>query len=270
MTWILHSKNTPPRHASHDQEERSSRLLEENDGDQVLITNPSVVIVPETDNFRYLASYVSSFPNVIELGPSTGETTNIILNNPATRNYVGCEVGKDMLKILNSKFISDPIQTNSQLQQVRFKEINTVDNPHLLVQVFNLLKEGAPERAKPILPSSLAFVVDIGGSEPANKLLPLIFQITKKVSPGLILVKCRELYWQLSGLDGEISPPTPPQKHNKRLHPLKQPLRLCPTSGIAICRFWNYNDDCKKENCEFVHDVCHFCGQQGHRARECI
>eukprot|EP01083_Nonionella_stella_P115758 343545_1 len=47
-------------------------------------------------------------------------------------------------------------------------------------------------------------------------------------------------------------------------HPLKAPMAISPSDGITpICRYYNYHKNgCKKLDCEFDHEHCHWCLQK--------
>ena len=59
-------------------------------------------------------------------------------------------------------------------------------------------------------------------------------------------------------------------KGKRKVHPLKMPRRVAPTTGLMICRFFNYGV-CHQgdEKCSLDHTTCHVCLEEGHRALQC-
>ena len=54
----------------------------------------------------------------------------------------------------------------------------------------------------------------------------------------------------------------------KVLHPLKYSARE-DSQGVMICRYYNYRDCYQGDRCPYNHQLCHQCGEEGHKALTC-
>lgn len=215
-----------------------------------LTNTPLVVIVPETSDFRRAArEYCSQSHDdrtspplgaVVEIGSSTGECTQVILealsSTSSSTTLVGIEVSRSLHKQLEERF---PDRASS------FHKWDFMANPLLLKQ--NLAVELGESNVGP----RLAVFIDVGGCRSAAPVMTLTENVISSLSPLLCVVKCRDWYKRLGGANGpvhdlrrsEILASFTPSKPR---HPLKQPLRLN-QDKVPICRFHNYSlEGCKK------------------------
>ena len=224
-----------------------------------------LLIARETSAYRQLArSQPCATDRVVEIGAAHGAATALLAERAGS--VLGLEISPT---VINATRAAHP--------DLSFEEVDALeDTPRLLE-----LASGA----------TIIFV-DIGGSRPLHALLLLLPRLLAEVRPRLAVVKCREMHAAAAAIVAERADADQPtaaqlldellQRHpprragaaddrardGARLYPLRYKPRAAP-SGVLICRFHNYGDCKKGDDCHYDHEHCHYCGAPGHRALDC-
>jgi len=143
------------------------------------------------------------------------------------------------------------------------------------------------EISNPQTPNCDMVFLDIGGNRELESVALILKFLQAELSPRMIVVKSSELfhhaqnfYRSLENAEASMTfLETGPwwtslenliAESNQKLtglYPLKYPNKT--SNGILICRYHNYSE-CKKGNeCPFDHDHCNTCGVQGHVSKNC-
>ena len=263
---------------------------------------PPFVIVPTTSLYRKFANRtIPPEPNsvlVVEIGCCNGFCTQKIVNRvhaPADQ-VLGMDVGPQFIRECQAKF-----------PNVQFEFINVLMEWNRAKTLIEEKLEKLQQQGGTNKTPELYVYVDIGGNREMESLLPLLQTVQTQLKPSSLIIKSKALFalgqeHDLATLEAwtdmqslaqkallkrrqvESSSETS-NKETKQVatkariyRPLKMPQR-CNSSGIAICRFHNYDrkNGCKVhqdtnhlgKSCPLDHEHCHVCLGVGHVAWQC-
>jgi hypothetical protein len=223
---------------------------------------PHVLVCKKTAEFRRAARFwdLANVNVVLEIGCSFGLTS--------------LQLGKRYTKVIATDISPECIQQRTC----------ALDNVEFLVIDALLAKDEVVELC--IANKVSAIWMDIGGDRNLHAVVLLLGFLLEKL-PLLRFVVCKseKLYVRCvqsnlfalgsSAIDDNgwfanlhASCYASEKERKKLKHPQKYSLRFT-ESGLAICRYHNYEYCKKQELCPFDHTTCHFCGEAGHRALEC-
>ena len=256
----------------------------------------SVRVVYDTASFRRMAwaqlQSTTKEHHVLELGCSTGETSEIIWSQATS--WVGLDTSSEMIQRVQEK-ISMSQQNSTMSSKLYCERLDALVDPSRAEQVACTFHEKGPTDV----------FLDIGGDRSEKTILKMLhFLCVDSTFSQLeqIIIKSEELHtslWKELKLDdneesfhlsrlfferdeawfqekiaSHTSSPFGESIQILPKHPLKAPLRLSPSDGkTPICRFHNYHPDgCSRfrdNACPYDHSFCHLCLKPGHVARQC-
>ncbi|GAX22324.1 hypothetical protein FisN_3Hh470 [Fistulifera solaris] len=225
----------------------------------------SIIITAATKHYRQLAaSQLCPQDAVLEIGCSTGETSEIIWNRASS--WIGWDTSAEMTERTMSKH-------SSSCHRV-CQKMNALSEPALAYQTVHQHQ-----------PATTAVWMDIGGNRDMNGVARMLHWILTSPFPALrlIVVKSEELVRELSSVpvnsEGILQMDGMEFLNQKRLefcrlprHPQQAPKVYSPTDpSLPICRYHNYHKKgCGKgSDCPFDHVHCHMCLEAGHVAMNC-
>jgi len=233
----------------------------------------TIVVTPETKEFRYLVGLITPDDRILEIGCSSGEASVLML--PKCQSWVGFDTSTKMLEKCKTALQALPsIETTKEYHAVIMNAL--VDSPNARREACRF---GSPT----------VVALDIGGNRELINVLRMVSWVTKEFHPNLIMIKSRELTAAIhsssssspssltiddgTGLitDGHDWFQRNRPNHAMPKHPKKAPLVMSPKDpNKPICRYHNYHKNgCQKDDCTFDHEHCHFCLEPGHVAKHC-
>jgi hypothetical protein len=228
-------------------------------------SDPTIIVTPETNHFRQMASQVTSSDKLLEIGCSTGETSKLLI--PLCDTWVGLDTSEQMIAQCKTT-IGDSLDEKT----CHFAIVDALIDP-----------AKAEQECKKFGDLSVIFI-DIGGNRECINVLRMVSWVQETFqTPRLIIVKSRELFHSIkssasidegTGLIENGSDWFRQRKQQRALpkHPLKAPMVMSPKDGTTpICRYHNYHKSgCSKQSvCPLDHDHCHACQKPGHIAKDC-
>jgi hypothetical protein len=235
----------------------------------------TIVVTPETKDFRRLVGLITSTDRVLEIGCSSGEASMLML--PTCRSWVGFDTSEEMLGMCQAAMDRWSCSHCCPKSTTKKKEYHPV--------IMNALVDSTTARKEACrfgIPTVVA--CDIGGNRELVNVLRMISWAMDAFQPNLILIKSRELTKALLETSScAIDPDTGlvdkghdwfqahRPKHAMPKHPKKAPLVMSPVDpNKPICRYHNYHKNgCHKTDCHLDHEYCHFCKEKGHVGKEC-
>lgn len=264
---------------------------------------PAGLLCPDTETFRRFAreagvrtvlpgggdrvvvGQMRKSDRVVEIGSSWGKCTQIIARSLGSPSHVvGLEISKEALK-----------ESRTLCPDINFVQADCLLEPYCITKIATALLAMHSAPPTPDLSPGLVFFVDIGGNrelEALVALLPWLMALGPPLlptAPRLIVVKSQTLFkaatdagglgaatWQdlTRTAEAAVGARRNGGQAVARMHPLKYSMSNVPETGVAICRYHNYDrvggGGCKKGvECPFDHLHCHACLAPGHRAVEC-
>lgn len=227
----------------------------------------TIVVTPETNEFRRLVGCIHTSDRVLEIGCSSGEASKLMVAK--CKSWVGFDTSEEMLKMCRASL--DSVAVSQSTGECHAMIMNALVDP----------KSAREEAVRFGVPTVV--VIDIGGNRELLNVLRMISWVLGAFDARLVLIKSRELTRtilsssldidSMSGLVGNCQAWF--QKNRKRQaipkHPQKAPLVMSPVDpNKPICRYFNYHKKgCIRDDCSFDHEHCHFCLGKGHIGREC-
>ncbi|CAE7722672.1 cbiT [Symbiodinium pilosum] len=220
-------------------------------------------VVASTDSFRKLAKCrPHDGDRILEIGCCFGQCTVILAERAA--EVLALDTSKECVQLTSQRLHEDQLG-----DRARSERLDVLAHPELL----RILGSCDP-------PFTVVFA-DIGGNRELNHVVELL-ELLSQTMPMLsyVAVKSEALAETLgrAPLEGsrltwwqELAQQVCRKKQAKRpmQRILQRPVRRTP-DGTEICRFANYAECSKGEDCRYDHAHCHCCGAVGHYARDCL
>jgi SAM-dependent methyltransferase len=234
--------------------------------DMRAFSEQTILVTPETKDFRHLTGLITSNDRVLEIGCSSGEASLLMVST--CQSWVGFDTSEEMLE-----------KCKTALQSASSR--STKESHPVIMNALVDCRKARDEACRFGLPTTV--VCDIGGNRELFSVLRMLSWVFEEFEPRFILIKSRELMAALQSSSATIDAGTGlinkghawfqenRQKHAMPKHPQKAPMVMSPVDPERpICRYHNYHKNgCKKNDCHLDHDHCHFCLEKGHVAKEC-
>jgi SAM-dependent methyltransferase len=225
-----------------------------------------IIITSETVYYRQLAaSQLQSTDAVLELGCSTGETSNIIWKY--AKSWIGLDTSLNMIQTTRERLAGLPHRGSCN---TKCEKMDILMDPKSAVDLVRSHQ------------NTTAVYVDIGGNrEEVGVVRALAWVMESFENLRVIVVKSQQVFNGLrkkaseSGLvcNGDVwFAQKLGESRTLPKHPLQAPKVFSPKdASTPICRYHNYYvDGCGKGSaCPYDHVHCHFCLQPGHVAKQC-
>jgi len=259
-----------------------------------------ILVTPDTDTFRILAcSQLVALQkqhgtNVLEIGSSTGEMSQLLWKSSFVKHWMGWDTGADMVQQVQRRLKQQKVSNNNTPKQKRScHKVDPLKDPD---RAASLVREQfqMPESQQGNDQQSLTIFVDIGGDRQMHAVILLLQWILDSFSSTVltqIIVKSETLYQALRDEANDDDSDVVFDSHSawfsrqRRIalretmpkHPLQAARRFVITQNetkTTICRYHNYHTEgCAKHldggTCPYDHNHCHLCLQKGHVARAC-